>query len=471
MIRIILWCLIINLVIGVTAFAKSSGSGRIEGKVVGKSEYIQATLLVRNQDGDDDFLADKKIGDKSGSFGFRGLSEGVYTIVLNGPRLIEKVVSNIQISDSTVDIGMIEMQPAACITGTVKCDSSGDQIRILASNLEDGSSVYADENGEFIVDGLHGGKYSVDIEREGYVNYHAEVDVKQAKEFNMGSIKLTKCGRIVGKITLPDSNKLSRWNVTAVRVGGDDRVGYGVLDVNRNTGAYAINDLPPGKYNLLIVGPAVIVKGVSESNQDQNLPQSEMEKIDRLINDISQCLISGQVKNANALLAKGYNMQRTHAFSDIAEFSQQYRKDYQSSSIREILLLRVIGNKAIAFTRSEEDLSDDYPEGKKLKGKFKVDVVERWVMIRGDTDWKLLDYSCDRWLTQLLLVIKNQACTDVDNFRKSKKESPLVISPALRTAVVVTDDPRVAGIEVKSGETTVGHDWELALPSWVGGIK
>ena len=179
----------------------------IDGKT---GKPLQAKILV-NRDGSEVQTVEC---DSNGKYDV-SLADGNYSISAVYPGYVGKgkddFPRSIDIHSDTQNMNTsIELWPEATISGRVVSDEQGIPAQVTLNYQEDDSGakdyqfsqVIADQNGNFKVDGASGGKLSIRIVSDGYMNLILDdIEVKPGEQTELGDIPLYHAVDVYGTIT------------------------------------------------------------------------------------------------------------------------------------------------------------------------------------------------------------------------------------------------------------------------------
>ena len=214
-------------------------------------------------------------------------------------------------------------------------------------------------------------------------------------------------------------------------------------------GSYAIENVPPGHYNLGIMGPGAIVTVVSDLPPAGNISPTDQSDIKKIIDGLSHALSSGRAEDCPPWMAPGCELGLGHAghFTP-AEFIGNFGEDLAQCGKRDIILLRVFGDRATAYTHSVAKSIGRYTN---------ADIYESWKLARDKSRWLVTSYWNEADLN--LLMVSTQAAYRLPD-SAGKRDFPG------SGVLTITDDPALTNIEVKPGATSAGHNWTLTIPAW-----
>ena len=126
--------------------------------------------------------------------------------------------------------------------------------------------------------------------------------------------------------------------------------------------------------------------------------------------------------------------------------------EYRKIRDRVFLIIRVVSDKAVAYTRGQlPPLKDESG----TESEWKPDAVEKWSLKRDRKDWRLVDYRLDVQLSQALNMLR------MEPLQYAQPGDHIVPPPIV---LIITDDPKLTKIEVKPGVISTGHDYTVKLP-------
>jgi len=184
-----------------------------------------------------------------------------------------------------------ELQEAGSIAGSVPA-SAGRSLRLLTLGKTRAGSVKADENGAFRFDGLSPGRYRVQLVAEGeYLTFTSPALTVRTGETTTFNPTPAQYGEISGVVRNGDSPLP---NISVIAVRGD----HEYFDQTDATGAYSIDDVPPGSYTVRFIADNSTVSG-----SEVSLATKTIKKV-VVSSDATTALAARMAKGAN-LIADG----------------------------------------------------------------------------------------------------------------------------------------------------------------------
>ena len=193
-------------------------TGQITGIARPSGRLIEAELSLYDSNGPGSFqvYASTKV-DAHGHFKFSNLPDGRYQLELSGEHLAPRLIQEINVKESTVNLGVITLERGAQII--IKVRPSGDYTRVYANGPDGHVEADFDGKGNYVLDNLKGGSYDVEILHDGWVTRRVQVSVKLGGRSEPPEITLVKCGRISGAVKFADGGPNLNVAITATRVG------------------------------------------------------------------------------------------------------------------------------------------------------------------------------------------------------------------------------------------------------------
>ena len=241
-----------NGMVQIKATATVNGSVTSEGHPVSDvTVSIPGTPYVAQSDG-------------NGEFTLAGLSDGTYDIAFNRRGYVDTTYEAFSVITETstsrsYELDPLELAPAAgTIRGSVSFEGSSSVGNRSASvsvysndNPSSSRSVFTDSTGQFVIDGLAAGTYTVTISstasyRPVTIN---DVVVSEAGSTTLEPVMLSAIGgRIYGRVSSAGDSAFTSALITLTSTTGDE-VYY--RPVGR-TEDYAIEDIIPGTYSYTV---------------------------------------------------------------------------------------------------------------------------------------------------------------------------------------------------------------------------
>ena len=199
----------------------------------------------------------------SGEYSFVALASGRYTLTFVKVGFITQS-KQFTLEPGTPLIGAnVGLQSSsAVIEGNAQAGTDGGVVVTVAGGVGGGITTSrtngaADEIGDFRVEGLIPGTYSVSFTKPGFIGHTTQLTLKAGEENKtLSAIKLVAGGRtITGKVTVGSTGL----GGVTVSVLGSDTVIQGITiadddaattDVNE-TGTYSLSNVPPGTLTLV----------------------------------------------------------------------------------------------------------------------------------------------------------------------------------------------------------------------------
>ena len=241
-----------NGLVQIKATATVSGSVTSEGHPVSDvTVSIPGTPYVAQSDG-------------NGEFTLAGLSDGTYDIAFNRRGYVDAIYEAFSVITETSTSRSYELDPvelaqaAGTIRGSVSFEGSSSVGNRSASvsvysndNPSSSRSVFTDSTGQFVIDGLAAGTYTVTISstasyRPVTIN---DVVVSEAGSTTLEPVMLSAIGgRIYGRVSSAGDSAFTSALITLTSTTGDE-VYYRTVGRNED---YAIEDIIPGTYSYTV---------------------------------------------------------------------------------------------------------------------------------------------------------------------------------------------------------------------------
>ena len=202
--------------------------------------------------------------DSNGEFTLAGLSDGTYDIAFNRRGYVDATYEAFTVITETGTSRSYELDPvelaqaAGTIRGSVSFEGSSSVGNRSASvsvysndNPSSSRSVFTDSTGQFVIDGLAAGTYTVTISstasyRPVTIN---DVVVSEAGSTTLEPVMLSAIGgRIYGKVSSVGDSAFTSALITLTSTTGDE-VYYRTVGRNED---YAIEDIIPGTYSYTV---------------------------------------------------------------------------------------------------------------------------------------------------------------------------------------------------------------------------
>jgi len=443
-------------------------SATVTGTIKPANADVSIVLYDENGSADRDALPPQATIDaKTGKFTFAGVKPGSYDLSVQTDfiHLLPKAIDGLKVGSEDVDVGLLELQMCAWITG--KIDPPGETYVWMdksRSNTE-GGYVEQGEGGEFTFDGLVPGKaHKLTFERKNFEDYTLDVNTPSAREYKVGTIKLRPRARITGRITITGKvpTDLKYTQVGAVRledppIEGRTRFVQGTVSVAKpGIIDYTLSDVRAGHYDISICSSAFLVIGMHGLPTRGASSRADEKKVKERITSLIGLFTRGDEARAKKLVDPSCTFHLMRPHSDLHDFLAGEKKQLANIDQRSFLIVRAGRDRAQAYTRAAMT-----PLGEEFEGwpnGLKADLVEHWCLKRAGSQWKLTTYESDSDVTSVLAIERAQAWGwGKPSGRPSKSDIPFA-------QVIMTDDPKFANVEIKSGEISARHDVALKLP-------
>ena len=448
-------------------------SGEITGTIKPFAKSVRVMLWYLDSENHcacDSCMEEKNV-DGSGRFTFKDLRKGRYAIFITpvGLRCLPKTVKKVVVGDKTTDIGTVKLQPSAWVTGRVS--PPGRNLGVSPSP-NPGTSCKTKPDGSFEVDGLTAGKHKLSVFQDGYMVRFAEVQIDGVREYKLAPITLVSIssvtGRLEGKLLYAGSPASQadldtgrvQLHVTALRADADPRspgprYGYFAVghDIAPASGDYRIAHLPPGRYDLLACGPGCLVRGVSDLPTDAASSPEDTKAVLEAIKALGTAFDAGDEQSVRnhataqcvfvpcVFLQMGRN-------DDCTALLKAWSESADTPGERRIVLIRVGRERAVVFSRAQAI-------SKKDNWGRAYEIIESWRLVRDAAGWKLARYSVESEMMDMLSALRISS--------PGHPKAPCTVDQLAPVSIVITDDPRLAGVSAEAGKVTSGHDLDLTV--------
>ncbi len=180
---------------------------------------------------------------KDGLFNFKDLPVGYYTIRAKAVGFVETIVADVEVKKGIEPL-IVSLGRGGSISGRVV---GPDGVPIKDAVIEitgNRGRTTTGENGDFRLNALQDGYYSLFIKAKGYAStYSQQYHVKDGKDLSLPAITLSTGGSISGRVLDEKGNPLKD---AEIRASGPS---YG-SDKTKEDGSFLIDGLRPGEYHL-----------------------------------------------------------------------------------------------------------------------------------------------------------------------------------------------------------------------------
>jgi protocatechuate 3,4-dioxygenase beta subunit len=240
-----------------TESASLALGGTISGKVTDSSGKPLAGICVSA------FLSGSQAGagantDSTGAYTFSGLAPGTYTVTFAScgvGNYATQTLPAVQVTAGKTTTQNAKLAPGGTISGKVTNSSAkpiaGACVSAVASGTSQGPGTSTDANGNYTLNGLGTGTYTVEFDACGAGNYAVQtitgVKVTAGKATTLNAT-LVPGGILTGKVSDSAGKPIAGACLT-ITVEGQT----GTIKTD-STGTYTLTDVPPGTYTLSFSG-------------------------------------------------------------------------------------------------------------------------------------------------------------------------------------------------------------------------
>ena len=254
--------------------------------------------------------------DANGVFRVARLTPGRYVAVARTDRGYGRSEGSTLVGlGQSVDGVVVKLHPAARIEGTVVISTTKQPCEAPEVSLADGpkrrwTSVRSDPDGRVWAEGVLPGKYTVDVECDGYRAKDKYDAIVVADKDVTGLVwEVDPGAKVTGRVLAKAGTPVEGAFVSARTVGGEARKkgGWG-NDRSLPDGTYSLDGLPPGAYKLEVSSDKAVapkdgfkVEVVAGATVQQDLVLEETGAIKGLVVDSEGKPVPGIRANARAL--------------------------------------------------------------------------------------------------------------------------------------------------------------------------
>ncbi len=177
---------------------------------------------------------------QDGSYMFKDLNTGTYTVLVNAPGYKE-VTQSVTISRGQNSFN-VEITGIGSLSGTVTEDGSGTKIPGVIVELN-GEKSTTDQNGNYSIDSVMVGSYNVTAKNDNYNNFSKSIDIK--KGANKLDIVMTPKQQYTNVRGTVSNNIGNPVNGALVTLAGNQIK-------TDNSGNYQFQSVPQGQYNIKV---------------------------------------------------------------------------------------------------------------------------------------------------------------------------------------------------------------------------
>lgn len=183
------------------------------------------------------------------TFEFINMPEGVYTLNAYARNLASVSYASVEVIAGQTTTKDIVFTSGGSLTGQVSCDTNAIVCAVVAIE-EIGRQTATDTSGNYTIQGINPGTYTVKVTATGYADAEAAVSISAGSTINKDFTLNTNVGSIAGTVKDGDGNNIN----------GAELVAYNKADqLYRSTetvgGAFSITQLTPGQYILAVDTP------------------------------------------------------------------------------------------------------------------------------------------------------------------------------------------------------------------------
>lgn len=272
----ILACLIMLVIVAGGCNYFQSSPGTLNGKVVdleNSTAIANATVVLQGT------IYQTKT-DTNGNFVFSNVPAGTYTVEVTYDGY-EKATQSVTITagattNATIQLKKINQVQLGKIIGSVKVFGSITPIAGAKVTVKDSTvTTTTDNTGNFTLDNLNYGTYTLTVSKDGYIAATKTVEVNTASvnvDFNLETVPVEKACHLTGTVVI----KGTTTGIPGVLITFSGSTKTASTDAN---GAYAV-DLPYGNYDLTATKDGFeTVKTTVSLNNTTGTKDLEMVKI------------------------------------------------------------------------------------------------------------------------------------------------------------------------------------------------
>jgi len=180
------------------------------------------------------------------TYEYRGLPAGTYTLRAYARNLASVVISSVSVTAGQTTTQNITFTPGGTLTGDVS--SAGSPIAdAVVTLIESGHSAVTDASGNYTIQGITPGGYTVEVTASGYADAQALVTIAEGVSLTQNFVLSSVFGSIAG--TVKDNNDIN--------INGATVLAYNETDQSYETedtvaGAFSIAPLTPGDYIMAV---------------------------------------------------------------------------------------------------------------------------------------------------------------------------------------------------------------------------
>ncbi|MBN9654118.1 carboxypeptidase regulatory-like domain-containing protein [Halobacillus sp. GSS1] len=245
---------VIAFVTTVVNFTLPADPGILEGTVTDGMDSIPGTIItVRTSVGD--VVVATGVTDENGFYTVSALAPGFYTVTATAVNFQSSAQGVFIQSNATTTEDFTLLPNPVSIIGTVINQQTGDpitgaqiEVRVLDVNGVLVQTTFTDTNGEFLVDQLSPGTYTVVASSPSFQTNFATVTVPPGGQESITLSLIPNPGTLTGTITSETSGSGIAGAIVQAVNQSNVQIGTVVTDQN---GQYTFTGLPPGNYNVI----------------------------------------------------------------------------------------------------------------------------------------------------------------------------------------------------------------------------